>query len=204
MNYSLIWKRNFISILLLFAALPAGAQKPFSVREVMSAPHPTHLVSAKKTDRIAWVVYEEGLRNIYTAIGPRFDPRRLTSYEEQDGQRPGANGKPRLVARQQASGLRQRPAGSSLCRGHRPRNTQNHLDGPQRGARRKPCLVARRERNCIFSPPRRGVLRPCTLSLWRAFHRLDRSCGYRRRPPSLGSKSGRANACLDTKLPVGR
>ena len=86
MNYSLIWKRNFISILLLFAALPAGAQKPFSVREVMSAPHPTHLVSAKKTDRIAWVVYEEGLRNIYTAIGPRFDPRRLTSYEEQDGQ----------------------------------------------------------------------------------------------------------------------
>ncbi len=43
------------------------------------------MVAAKKADRIAWQVYEEGKRNVYSAAAPNFTPRRLTSFLEDDG-----------------------------------------------------------------------------------------------------------------------
>jgi dipeptidyl aminopeptidase/acylaminoacyl peptidase len=43
------------------------------------------LVSAKKADRIAWIAYERGQRNVYTAAAPDFKPVRLTSFLEDDG-----------------------------------------------------------------------------------------------------------------------
>lgn len=64
----------------------AGAQQAFTLEQVMSAPFPSDLVTAKSAPRIAWVLDEQGKRNIYLAEAPDFKARRLTSYMEEDGQ----------------------------------------------------------------------------------------------------------------------
>jgi dipeptidyl aminopeptidase/acylaminoacyl peptidase len=51
----------------------------------LSNPNPLELVAAKKVDRVAWTVYEEGKRNAYTAVAPAFTPVRLTNFLEDDG-----------------------------------------------------------------------------------------------------------------------
>ncbi len=66
------------------AASPAEAQR-FSIEDVLSPGYPVQLVAAKDADRIAWIEYEEGRRNVYTAAAPGFEPVRLTRYEDDDG-----------------------------------------------------------------------------------------------------------------------
>ena len=51
----------------------------------LSNPNPIELVSAKRADRIAWTVYDEGRRNAYTAAAPRWTPVRLTNFMDDDG-----------------------------------------------------------------------------------------------------------------------
>lgn len=51
----------------------------------MSPASPLTLVSAQKADRIAWMVYDRGLRNVYTAAAPEFKAVRLTSFLQDDG-----------------------------------------------------------------------------------------------------------------------
>ena len=63
---------------------PAQAQR-FSIEDVLSPGYPVQLVSAKTADRIAWIEYEEGRRNVYTAVAPDFEPVKLTRYEDDDG-----------------------------------------------------------------------------------------------------------------------
>ena len=65
-------------------ASPVQAQR-FSIADVLSPGYPVQLVAAKDADRIAWIEYEEGRRNVYTAAAPDFDPVRLTRYEDDDG-----------------------------------------------------------------------------------------------------------------------
>jgi dipeptidyl aminopeptidase/acylaminoacyl peptidase len=65
-------------------AQPAGA--PFGFAEIAGYPFPSHLVAAARANRIAWVFNEQGRRNVWVAEGPAFSPRRLTSYDEDDGQ----------------------------------------------------------------------------------------------------------------------
>ena len=64
---------------------PVSAQSRFTIADVLSPAFPYSLVSAKTTDRIAWIEYERGMRNVYTAAAPDFAPVRLTSYLEDDG-----------------------------------------------------------------------------------------------------------------------
>src|SRR4029078_8298085 len=66
----------------VFAA-PA-AQGP-TVAQVLSAASPLQVVAARNVDRIAWIAYEQGKRNVYTAIAPAFAPVRLTAYLKDDG-----------------------------------------------------------------------------------------------------------------------
>ncbi|MBA3297623.1 MAG: S9 family peptidase [Acidobacteria bacterium] len=54
-------------------------------QQFLSNPNPIELVAAKKVDRIAWTVYDEGKRNVYTAVAPAFTPVRLTSFMKDDG-----------------------------------------------------------------------------------------------------------------------
>ncbi len=63
----------------------ASAQKPPSMAQFLSPGYPSSLVSAKKADRLVWVVLDAGKRNVYTAVGPEFRPVRLTSFLEDNG-----------------------------------------------------------------------------------------------------------------------
>lgn len=73
--------------LLLFtgAALPLAAQSKPTVAQFMSPASPLELTAAKKADRIAWMAYDRGMRNVYTAVAPDFRPVRLTSFLQDDG-----------------------------------------------------------------------------------------------------------------------
>ncbi len=80
-------RRSMLLPVLALAALttsPAQAQR-FSIEDVLSPGYPVQLVAANDADRIAWVEYEEGRRNVFTAAAPDFDPVRLTRYEDDDG-----------------------------------------------------------------------------------------------------------------------
>jgi len=72
-------------VLATLAATTAFAQKPFTIEQVLSYTFPYGLVSAKKADRIAWLQYERGMRNVYAAGAPDFRPVRLTSFMNDDG-----------------------------------------------------------------------------------------------------------------------
>ena len=58
----------------------ALAQGTFTLEEILSPPYPWGLVSAKQADRIAWVFYSKGERNVWTAAAPGFKPINLTGY----------------------------------------------------------------------------------------------------------------------------
>jgi dipeptidyl-peptidase-4 len=66
----------------------AGAQArqaSFTIEDVLSPAFPYNLVAAEQADRIAWIENERGMRNVYTAGAPDFQPVRLTSVTEDDG-----------------------------------------------------------------------------------------------------------------------
>ncbi|GAA4410568.1 S9 family peptidase [Nibrella viscosa] len=44
------------------------------------------MTSSAQGSRIAWAFNEQGKRNVYVAQGPDFKPRKLTNYNEDDGQ----------------------------------------------------------------------------------------------------------------------
>src|SRR5215470_9692652 len=62
------------------------AQQAFTLEQVLSAPFPSGLTAAKEVPRIAWILDEQGKRNIFVAEAPDFKTRRLTNYLEEDGQ----------------------------------------------------------------------------------------------------------------------
>jgi dipeptidyl aminopeptidase/acylaminoacyl peptidase len=75
-----------VSIVIVCATAPQTvAQKRFTIEQVLSPAYPFELVSARKADRIAWIAYERGMRNVYTAVAPGFNPLRLTANTEDDG-----------------------------------------------------------------------------------------------------------------------
>ncbi|HEV8362640.1 MAG TPA: prolyl oligopeptidase family serine peptidase [Gemmatimonadaceae bacterium] len=82
-------RRSFSFIVLgSFALLQvnrAGAQAKPTVEQFMSPSSPLELVSAHKADRVAWISYEKGMRNVYTAAAPSFTPVRLTRNLQDDG-----------------------------------------------------------------------------------------------------------------------
>lgn len=80
----------FVSYL-MFVLSPAGKplkaqRQDFTMKEVKSYPFPSSLTTAATGTYIAWTLNEEGLRNVYVAKGPDYEPRRLTSYLKDDGQ----------------------------------------------------------------------------------------------------------------------
>ena len=75
---------SLCTVAILTATTPGEAQD-FTIDEILAPGYPFELVSATRTDRIAWIEYERGERNVYTAVGPDFQPIRLTRYEGDDG-----------------------------------------------------------------------------------------------------------------------
>ena len=82
-------RRTLLVLAVVFVPQLAAAQKPFTLEQILSAPFAANLTAAKKVNRIAWTLDEEGKRNVWVAEGPDFKARRLTSYLTDDGQEIG-------------------------------------------------------------------------------------------------------------------
>ncbi len=67
-------------------AAAGSSANAYTVEQIMRYPCPSELVAARSDSRIAWVFNREGVRNIWAAQGPAFEPRQLTSYVADDGQ----------------------------------------------------------------------------------------------------------------------
>ena len=76
-----------VLLALTLRVAPAVAQmKPEPVDRFVTFPFPTELVSASTGQRIAWVLNEKGVRNVWGAEGPAWAPKQLTAFTEDDGQ----------------------------------------------------------------------------------------------------------------------
>jgi dipeptidyl aminopeptidase/acylaminoacyl peptidase len=74
-------------LLLFFCLLIAVSQaQPPSLQALKSYPFPTELTASAQSNKIAWAFDEGGRRNVYVAEEPSFQPRKLTAYNEDDGQ----------------------------------------------------------------------------------------------------------------------
>src|SRR5689334_20447399 len=71
----------------LFAQAPSRtvAQTKPTIAQYLSPASPLEVTSARKADRVAWMTYERGMRNVYTAAAPDFRPVRLTRFLDDDG-----------------------------------------------------------------------------------------------------------------------
>ena len=61
------------------------AQGKPTIEQYLSPASPLEMTAAKKADRIAWMTYDRGMRNVYTAVAPTFRPVRLTRFLDDDG-----------------------------------------------------------------------------------------------------------------------
>jgi dipeptidyl-peptidase 4 len=75
----------FATTLVVAPLVSLGAQAKPTIAQFLSPAYPSELVSAKSADRVAWISYEKGRRNIYTAAAPDFKPVRLTKFMDDDG-----------------------------------------------------------------------------------------------------------------------
>src|SRR5271154_192875 len=78
--------RVFLAALLACSAALAAPARSFTLEQIMSAPFPTDLTAAPKGGTVAWVLDQNGARNIWVAEAPDYKGRRLTNYHNDDGQ----------------------------------------------------------------------------------------------------------------------
>lgn len=73
-------------LLLMVLITTAALSQSIKLEALKSYPFPTELVSSSTGSRIAWAVDDQGRRNVYVAEGPDFKPRKLTNFNNDDGQ----------------------------------------------------------------------------------------------------------------------
>src|SRR5207244_4323724 len=81
----LVGRGLFATVLVTAIAAPGTSQNKPTIGQFLSPGFPSELVSAKKADRIAWLVYERGQRNVFTAAPPDYKPVRVTNFLNDDG-----------------------------------------------------------------------------------------------------------------------
>ena len=67
------------------ASAPTARATGPTIRQFLKPGFPYELVAAAKADRIAWLSYEEGKRNVFTAAAPAFAVTRVTNFLKDDG-----------------------------------------------------------------------------------------------------------------------
>jgi dipeptidyl-peptidase-4 len=67
------------------AANAPPPQAAAGYQQFLSPASPLEVVTARRVDRVAWVTFEAGKRNAYTAAPPTFAPVRLTHFMKDDG-----------------------------------------------------------------------------------------------------------------------
>src|SRR5712692_4512454 len=83
---STMTSRTRIAVFAVCSLALAAPAKRFTLEQVLSAPFPTDLTAAPKTGAVAWVLDQQGARNIWVAEAPDYKGRQLTSYRDDDGQ----------------------------------------------------------------------------------------------------------------------
>src|SRR5271170_2576143 len=78
--------RVFLAALLACSAALAAPARSFTLEQIMSAPFPTDLTAAPQGGTVAWVLDQNGARNIWIAEAPDYKGRKLTDYRDDDGQ----------------------------------------------------------------------------------------------------------------------
>lgn len=74
-----------LSVLVMSSAAADVLDERFSIADILSSPFPTEIVAAEGRDALAFVLNDEGERNIWYAAGPDFDARQLTAFAGDDG-----------------------------------------------------------------------------------------------------------------------
>ena len=82
---TLILAASIIGVASQVDAQQISAPQGPTIRQFISPAIPTEIASAKKVDRIAWLAYDEGIRNVYTAAAPNFKPKVVTPFKDDDG-----------------------------------------------------------------------------------------------------------------------
>jgi dipeptidyl-peptidase-4 len=63
----------------------AGAQSKATIEQFLSPSSPLEITSSHRADRVAWIAYDRGMRNVYAAAAPDFQAVRLTKFLADDG-----------------------------------------------------------------------------------------------------------------------
>jgi dipeptidyl aminopeptidase/acylaminoacyl peptidase len=76
-----------LCVVIGFTLATAAAQaQQFSLSDVLSVPFPSDLKASPDGKRLAWLVDDQGRRNVWAAELPQLVPRQLTSFSMDDGQ----------------------------------------------------------------------------------------------------------------------
>ena len=70
----------------LFAYCSYSLAQTFTVEQISSFPFPSELVTSPVGIKMAWAMNEKGLRNVYVAQAPEFNPKKITDFNKDDGQ----------------------------------------------------------------------------------------------------------------------
>ena len=81
---------RLLALAAVVIATPLGAQRTDLRTGTKFEPYfnvasPLSITAAAKTDRVAWMTYERGMRNVYTAAAPSWKPVNLTNFKEDNG-----------------------------------------------------------------------------------------------------------------------
>src|SRR4051794_372227 len=57
----------------------------YTIDQFLSPASPLEVSAARKADKLAWVTYERGIRNIYVASAPDFVGKKITNFPKDDG-----------------------------------------------------------------------------------------------------------------------
>ncbi len=61
------------------------AQSTATIEQFLSPSSPLEITSSRRADRVAWIAYDRGMRNAYSAAAPDFKAVRLTKFLSDDG-----------------------------------------------------------------------------------------------------------------------
>jgi len=67
------------------ARMPQAAGEPPSAEAYLAAPRLSELVASKQGDRIAWLSYDRGEHQVWSAVGPAFAPKLAAHWPGDDG-----------------------------------------------------------------------------------------------------------------------
>src|SRR5581483_10207588 len=77
----------FLAVLCFALNWPESASAAsFTIDQVMSAPFASSLIASPIGAKVAWLLNEQGRRNVWVAEAPDWKGHKLTSFNQDDGQ----------------------------------------------------------------------------------------------------------------------